>query len=186
MIRKFVEAHEHLDRAQALFTRLNDNVHLAQIEDTRARVMLAEGAVAKAEKIAKSAVRMLEKGGEQSLLPEALTTHGIALARLGEHEQARAAFERAIVIAEQAGDLESAGLAALTLFEQLAERLSDDEICETLERAHELLKDTKNAATRNRSESAFRALSMIHTFRPDWATFSLEQTLHHHEAPALI
>ena len=71
--------------------------------------MLAEGAVAKAEKIAKSAVRMLEKGGEQSLLAEALTTHGIALARLGNEAQARAVFERAIAIAEQAGDVESAG-----------------------------------------------------------------------------
>ncbi len=27
------EAHEHLDRAQALFTRLNDRVHLAQVEE---------------------------------------------------------------------------------------------------------------------------------------------------------
>ena len=62
-IGKFVKAHEHLDRAQALFTRLNDSVHLAQVEDTRARVMLAEGAVAKAEKIARAAVQMLEPGG---------------------------------------------------------------------------------------------------------------------------
>jgi CheY-like chemotaxis protein len=184
MIRKFVEAHEHLDRAQALFTHLNDNVHLAQVEETRARVMLAEGTVAKAEKIAKSAVQMLEKGGEQSLLAEALTTHGTALARLGNHEQARAAFERAITVAEQAGDLESAGLAALTLFEQLADQLSDDdEICKIVERAYELLKDTRNAATRNRlTDSAQRALSLVHTFRPNWATFSLEQTLHRHEA----
>ena len=55
---RLVEAHEHLDRAQALFTRLNDNPHLAQVEDTRARVMLAEGSVAKAEKIAKMLLRI--------------------------------------------------------------------------------------------------------------------------------
>ncbi len=183
MIEKFREAHEHLDRAQALFTHLSDSVHLAQVEETRARVMLAEGAVAKAEKIAKSAVRLLEKGGEQSLLAEALTTHGIALARLGYEAQARAVFERAIAIAEQAGDLESAALAALTVFEQLAEQLSDDEICEMLERAHGLLKNTRNAAMGNRlTDGAFRALSMIHTIRPDWETFSLEHTLHRHEA----
>ncbi len=182
-IRKFVEAHEHLDRAQALLTRLNDTVHLAQVEDARARVMLAEGALAKAAKIVKSAVRMLEKGDQPSLLSEALTTYGTALARLGDHEQARAAFERAIVIAEEAGDLESAGVAGLTLFEHLAAQLSDDEICQTLERAQDLLKNTKNAATRNRlTECAFRALSMFHNFRPDWNTFSLEQTLHRHQA----
>jgi CheY-like chemotaxis protein len=182
-IGKFSEAHEHLDRAQALFTRLNDNVHLAQVEETRARVMLAEGAVTKAEKIARSAVQMLEKGGEPSLLSETLTTHGTALARLRERDNAHAIFQRAIVIAEQAGDYESAGLAALTLFEELAEQLSDDEMCASLGRAHELLKNTKNAAIRDRlMNSAFRALSMIHTFRPDWTGFSLEETLNRHEA----
>lgn len=183
MIGKFVEAHEHLDRAQALFTRLNDNIHLAQVEDTRARVMLAEGALIKAEKIARAAVRMQENSGEHSLLSEALTTHGTALAQLGDHEQSRTVFERAIMSAEQAGDSDNAGVAALTLFEQLAEQLSDDEICQVLERAHDLLKDNKNTATRIRlTYCAFRALSMIHTFRPNWETFSLEQTLHRHEA----
>lgn len=182
-IGKFLEAHEHLDRAQALFTRLNDRVHLAQVEETRAQLMLAEGAVAKAEKIARSAVQMLAKGGEPSLLSETLTTHGTALARLSEHDQAHAAFQRAIVVAEEAGDLESAGLAALTLFEQLAAKLSNDEICRNLQRAHELLKNNRNSATRNRlTDAAFRALSIIHTFRPDWNTFSLEETLNRHEA----
>ena len=182
-IGRFVEGHEHLDRAQALFTRLNDSVHLAQVEETRARVMLADGAVAKAEKIAKSAVQILERGGEQSLLAEALTTHGIALARLGNEAQARTVFERAFDVAEQAGDLESAGVAALTLFEQVAEQLSDDEICEILQRAHDLLQNTRNLAMRDRlSESCFRGLSLVHTFRPNWNTFSLEQKWLRHEA----
>lgn len=177
------EAHEHLDTAQALFTRLNDYVHLAQVEDTRARVMLAEGAIQKAEKIARSAVRLLEKGGEQTVLAEALTTHGIALSRLGQEDEARITLERAFQIAEQAGDLETAGIAALTLFDQLGERLTNDKICEVLDRAHDLLKSSKNVATRNRlSEAAFRALSLIHTSRPDWTKFSLERTLHSHEA----
>ncbi|HEY6803390.1 MAG TPA: response regulator [Pyrinomonadaceae bacterium] len=182
-IGKFVEAHEHLDRAQALFTRLNDRVHLAQVEDTRARVMLAEGAVGKAEKIASAAVQMLESGGEPSLLSEALTTYATALARMGNEDKARASFHRAVAVAEQAGDFESGGTAALTLFEQLGQQLSDDEICETLERAHELLKDTKNPAIHNRlMDSAFHALSMVRTFHPEWKTFSLEKTLHRHEA----
>ncbi len=180
---KFAEAHEHLDCAQALFTRLDDMVHLAQVEETRARVMLAEGLVAKAEKIALSAVRMLQKGGEQSLLAEALTTHGVALARLHKEEEARTAFESAINIAEQAGDLESAGRAALTLVEQLAEQLSNDELCEVLGRARLLLKNTQDTAIRTRlTECAYRGLSLVHVSRPDWATFSLEQTLHRHEA----
>jgi tetratricopeptide (TPR) repeat protein len=86
VIGKFAKAHEHLDRAQALFTSLKDRVHLAQVDETRARVLLAEGLVAKAEEIVRAAVQTLEKGGEHSLLAEALTTHGIALARLRDFD----------------------------------------------------------------------------------------------------
>ena len=72
---RFEDAHEHLDRAQMLMTRLKDNVHLAQVDETRARVLLAEGRTIEAEKTARSAVRRLEKGDELSLLAEALVTH---------------------------------------------------------------------------------------------------------------
>jgi CheY-like chemotaxis protein len=183
MIRNFVQAHEHLDRAQALFTRLNDNVHLAQVEETRARVMLSEGAIPKAAQIANNAVRMLETADQPSLLAEALITYGTALARLRNHQQARAVFERAITIAEHAGDLETSGIAALTLFEELTQHLSENDICELLQRAYDVLRATKDTATRTRlTDCAFRALSIIHTLRPDWTTFSLEQTIHRHEA----
>lgn len=46
-IKRYREAHEHLDRAQALFTSLKDKVHNAQVDETRARVMIAEGQVSK-------------------------------------------------------------------------------------------------------------------------------------------
>lgn len=183
MIRKFVEAHDHLDRAQALFTRLKDNVHLAQVEETRARVMLAEGSISKAAQIAKTAVRILETADQPSLLAEALITYGTAQARLREHQQARATFERAIAISEHAGDLETSGIAALTVFEELGERLSENEICGFLQRAYDVLRQTKDGATRNRlTDCAFRALSRVHTVRPDWNTFSLDQSVHRHKA----
>ncbi|HEV3469744.1 MAG TPA: tetratricopeptide repeat protein [Pyrinomonadaceae bacterium] len=73
-IKRFAEAHRHLDRAQALFTSMKDSVHTAQVDDTRARVLLAEGRIAEAERLVRSAVQILERGGEQSLLAEALTT----------------------------------------------------------------------------------------------------------------
>jgi tetratricopeptide (TPR) repeat protein len=126
-VSKFAEAHDHLDRAQALFTTLKDSVYLAQVDDTRAKVLLAEGRVAEAEKFVASAVRTLERGGEQSLLAESLTTHGIALARLGRYEGACEALLRAMEVAEQAGDLESAGQAALCLIEESGEHLSAEE-----------------------------------------------------------
>lgn len=182
-VERLAEAHEHLDRAQALFTQLDDGTRLTRLEDARARVLLAEGKITKAEKVALAAVQRAEKGDEQSLLAEILTTHGIALARLHRCDQARATFKLATHIAQQAGDPERAGLAALALVEELIEYLSDDDLCSILERARGLLKGTQNTASLRRlTECAYRALSIIHTARPDWTTFSLNETLHRHEA----
>ena len=181
-IHKFAEAHEHLDRAQALYTQLDDRIHLAELEESRARVLLAEGAISKAAKIAHTAIRVLEKSDQQLSLAEALTTEGVALSRLHRIEQSRATLERAISIAEQAGDLERAGLAALSLIEQLFEHLSDDELCSVLERARCFLKDTQDTALLHRlTECACSVLSRIHTTHPDWTTFSLSETLRRHE-----
>src|SRR5207237_1406990 len=55
-IRKFSEAHEHLDRAQALFTRLKEKAHIAQVDDTRDRVLLEAGHEYEAEKFSRSVV----------------------------------------------------------------------------------------------------------------------------------
>ena len=81
-IGKFAEAHEHLDRAQVLFTKLSDTLHLAQSDETRARVLLAEGKLVEAEKIARGAMRTLGASDHASLLAEALITHGVTLACL--------------------------------------------------------------------------------------------------------
>ncbi|MCA1635514.1 MAG: tetratricopeptide repeat protein [Acidobacteria bacterium] len=138
-IGKYEEAHAHLDRARALFTRLSDGVHLAQVEETRARVLLAEGRCVEAEAAALSAVRTLEKGDERSLLAGALVTHGQTLARLGDHARARFVFRQAADIAQQAGDPAGAGRAMLTLIEELDERMPAREVCALFERAADLL-----------------------------------------------
>jgi len=183
-IGKFREAHEHLDRAQALFTSLRNSAHLAQVDDTRARVLLAEGRIADAGKLVRAAVRTLEKGGEQSLLAEALTTHGIVLAHLNNHQQARAKLERAIDIAELAGDLESAGQAALTLVERLGIYLSHGDVLALMKRAFTLLEKTQDASTLRRlTACAFRALFLTDVISdpPDWLGFSLKQALLNYE-----
>ncbi|MFN2596800.1 MAG: response regulator, partial [Pyrinomonadaceae bacterium] len=181
---KFAEAHEHLDRAQALFTTLKDSGHLAQVDDTRAKVLLAEGSVAEAEKFARGAARVLERGGEQSLLAEALTTHGVALARLGRHERACAALRWAVEVAEQAGDLESAGQAALSLIEESGARLQAEELTVAYERAAELLARSQNVATLKRlAACASRVLFLTNglTAPPDWRGFSLKEAVRRYE-----
>jgi transcriptional regulator with PAS, ATPase and Fis domain len=144
---RFGEAHEHLDRSRRLFAGLKDEVHTAQVDETQARALLAEGRNSEAERVVRSAVRTLEKGGEQALLAEALTTHGVALARVGQHEAARSTLERAERVAEQAGDLEGAGRAALTLIEELKGRLAKEELLETYSRADHLLLRSQHSET---------------------------------------
>jgi len=125
---KFDEAHEHLNRARALFIQLNDNVHLAQLNDNRARVLLAEGHLNEAERFSRTAVKTLERGDEQALLTEALTTRGIVTARLGKHAAARASLQQAIEVAEVAGDLEGAGRARLSIIEELEQQTPPSEL----------------------------------------------------------
>ena len=140
---RFTDAHEHLDRAQALQTRLKDNVNLATVDETRATILLAEGRNVEAEKTARSAVRRLAGGDELSLLAEALTTHGVALARLAHADSARSAFDRAISTAEEVGDFERAGITALTFIEEFGSNLSATEACEVLDHAGSLLDKTE-------------------------------------------
>jgi CheY-like chemotaxis protein len=183
--RKFLEAHQHLDRAQALFTSMKDSVHTAQVDDTRARVLLAEGRVGEAEKIVRGAVQALERGGEQSLLAEALTTHGVVLARVGSRRQARETLRRAVEVAQGAGDSEAAGLAALTLVEELAEQLEADELSATYDRAAELLSGTQDQKVKDRLLAASRRVLFLVGARPSppsWKGFNFFDAVLRYEA----
>jgi DNA-binding NtrC family response regulator len=153
---RFIEAHEHLDRARRLFISLKESGSVAQVDETRARTLLAQGRNVEAERIARSAVRTLEKGDERFVLAEALATHGTALARFGHYEQARSTLQRAVEVAEQAGSLDRAGQAALTMIEELGERLTVDEMQSTYNRADELLTHSTDRATLSRLRSCAR------------------------------
>jgi tetratricopeptide (TPR) repeat protein len=123
-ISRFKEAHEHLDRARRMFTSLKDKGAIAQVDEVRARVLLKERRYVDAEKVARASVRTLEKTDMQLLLVESLTTHGTALARLGNDGPALSTFRRAIDIAQQIGTLNRAGQTALTVFQEMGQRLA--------------------------------------------------------------
>src|SRR5436190_16235619 len=59
---------------------------VAQVDETRARTLLAENRLAEAERVVRYAVHVLDRGDEQAVLAEALNTHGIVLARLRSEE----------------------------------------------------------------------------------------------------
>lgn len=140
---RFKEAHEYLEQARRLRIGVKDKVGIAQIDDTRAQVLIAEKRVKEAEAVARSAVHVLGKSGHQCLLADALTTHGIALARLKHTARAQFTFQRAIEIAHQVGALNKAGLAALTLIEELDE-LSPDTLSAAYDRASEWLSKSQS------------------------------------------
>jgi CheY-like chemotaxis protein/tetratricopeptide (TPR) repeat protein len=184
-IKKFPEAHRHLDRAQALFTSMKDSVHTAQVDDARARVLLAEGRVSEAERLVRNAVQTLEKGGEQSLLAEALTTYGLVLARMDSHRLARLTLQRAVEVAQNAGDLEAAGLAALTIIEELAEHLPPHDLSATYDRAAELLSDSGNWESKDRLLACSRrVLFLVGSLPspPTWKDFNFYDAVRRFEA----
>jgi tetratricopeptide (TPR) repeat protein len=159
----FTEAHEHLNRARRLLARIKDSVHIAQVDETRARVLLADGRNAEAELVVRGAVRTLEKGGQLHLLAEALTTHGSALARTGRHRLSRSTLERAVEVAEQAGDFEAAGQAAITLIEEIGDRLTAIEMGNTYERAAALLANSQHPGILARLSASARQIFSIIT-----------------------
>jgi DNA-binding NtrC family response regulator len=156
---RFIEAHEHLDRARRLFVSLKDSGVVAQVDETRARAMLAQGRSVEAERVARLSVRTLEKGDERFALAESLATHGTALARLGHHEQARVTLQRAVEVAQQAGSLDRAGQAALTMIEELGERLTAEEIQSIYDRADELLINSTDRGTLLRLRACTRQVA---------------------------
>jgi len=144
---RYAEAHEHLDRAQAKLTRLKDSGTLAQVDETRARVLIAELRYKDAERVLAGAIRTFEKGDESALLAEALTLQGVVLARLWVYNASINALRRAAEVAESAGALTSAGQALLALIEEHGAtwRMRPGEVYETYLRADRLLRKTQDA-----------------------------------------
>jgi hypothetical protein len=83
---RYRDAHELLDRAGAILLRQEDAGLLARVDETRARVFLAERKYREARRVIDRAVETLERGGEVAALAGALTTRGVVLARLGDSE----------------------------------------------------------------------------------------------------
>lgn len=108
-----------------------------------------------AETVAGAAVSLLEITGPQSLLADALIRHGITLARLGETERAEVDLERAMIVAVQLGTLDKAGLAALTMIEEL-EGLSAEALLTNYERADTWLVDYPSIELLQRVNDAAR------------------------------
>jgi tetratricopeptide (TPR) repeat protein len=135
------EALIHLDKARVIFISLKDSGSVAQVNETRARVFLAQKRFADAESAIFDAITTFEKGEDSSLLAEAVTTEGSILAGSGKYDSAREAFNRASEIAAAAGDSHLAAVAQLRMIEELEGVLSRAELLASYRRADDYVGD---------------------------------------------
>ncbi|HEY9403929.1 MAG TPA: response regulator [Pyrinomonadaceae bacterium] len=188
----YEKAHEHLNRARNLFVSLADRGTVAQVDEARARVLSEQGKMRGAESAIREAVRVLSKGGEQGALAEALTTQGRVLSKIGNFIESVNTLRRAADIAEQAGAVEDAGRALLSLMEEHAPRLNKHELLEAYERAHNLLTETQDMETISRLRAcALRIVSdrraslsqrRVRSLVDFWANFNLSEKVRTYEA----
>lgn len=157
-LRRFKEAHEYLEQARRLFMKVGDKVRVAQVDDTRAQVFIAERKYAKAEMTARSAARSFERAGRECLLAETLVNQGIALARMREPTRAQFIFQEAIEIAHNAGSLNRAGVAALTMLEEI-ETLPHEVQSAAYEKAREWLASSDSPNVKPRLRAARRRIA---------------------------
>jgi CheY-like chemotaxis protein/Flp pilus assembly protein TadD len=189
---RYDDANGHLNNARILFISVKDKGSVAQVDETRASVLLAQGRTKEAERAIREAVRVLAKGGEQGLYAEALTTQGRVLAKLGNFPESRNTLRKAANIAEAAGAVEDAGRALLVLLEEHGERIDEREFLDSYQRADKLLADTQDAETIARlracaGQIVYTRLAALPPRRyrstaDSWAGFNLPEKVHAYEA----
>lgn len=159
---KIEEAHQCLDEARRLALLDRNRVKLAQVDEARARVLVAEARLGEAEPIIQSAISVLEKNGQRSLLADALVTHGVIAARLKQTDHAQCIFQRAIELAHQTGAQRRAAIAALTLIEEL-DGAPLDTLCAAFDQANQWLSTSQNQHDLIRGNKA--AEKLVSAFR---------------------
>ncbi len=126
-LKKFAEAHEHFESAKKIFTNLKEHIFVAQVDESIAKALIGQGLPELAERFARRSSAAFEKAERFALMIESQITLGIALARMKKFEQARIEFENAEQIANRMTLPNLAGLAVLTLLEELQAQFSPAE-----------------------------------------------------------
>ena len=150
---RFKESHKHLDQARTITVRYKDRTRTAMIDSSRAELLIAEGIFKDAEAAARWAATQLEKAGHRCWLADALILQATALARLERQARAQVILQRAIEVAHEADALNKAGLATLTLIEEV-ESLSPDTLQAAYQQAREWLADSQSLDVLSRLNAA--------------------------------
>jgi tetratricopeptide (TPR) repeat protein len=181
---RYEEAHEHLDKAQRIFARLHDSGSIAQVKETRARILLAEERYIEARRVVIEVVDAVERAEEYALLTDALIIKGTVQARLGDVKESRRTFRYAIKVGQQSGALFSAGLAALSIIEE--HKLSKKRLYQTYRLADRLLSDTQDTEALDRLRKC-AAFALTQFGGPEiGSNFSLPDAIYQLEAQFII
>jgi len=160
---RYKEAQKYLNEARRLTVKFKDKARTSQIDESRAQVLIAEGRLNEAEHITRRAVSVLKKSGHFCMMAEALITQGKALARLGRSDFARSVLQQAIQVAHQVNALNTAGLAALTLIEEVP-RLAPEVVQAAYRQAREWLANSQSPDTKLRlADVTDKVLASIQT-----------------------
>jgi tetratricopeptide (TPR) repeat protein len=160
---RYKEAHKYLDEARRLAVRFKDKTRTAQIDESRAQVLIAEGRLVEAERAARRAVSALQKGGHFGMMAEALITQGVALARLSRTVSAQFIFRQAIEAGLRVNVTSIAGLSTLALMEEV-QNLSPEILQAAYRQAREWLASCESLDIKLRlADVAGRVLDSIHT-----------------------
>ena len=183
---RVTEALAHLDKARAIFVTLKDSGSVAQVNETRARVFLAQKRFAQAECAILDAITVLEEGEDASLFAEALTTQGSVLAASGKYDSARKKFNRASDVAAAAGDSHLAAEAQLRLIEELVAVLSKDELLDSYDSADQYVGDRASHLDLERLRLCGRMvidnLESLHSIEEKLIGRTLEERVNYFEA----
>jgi tetratricopeptide (TPR) repeat protein len=186
LLGRATEALTHLDKARAIFVSLKDSGSVAQVNETRARVFLAEKRFVEAERAIFAAVTVLEQGEDSSLLAEALTTEGSIFASSGKYESARSAFSRASEVAAAAGDSHLAAVAQLRMIEELGSVLSRAQLLVSYRSADQHVGDRASQseleALRLCRRIVLDEIERLHSVEDELIGGTLEEEVNHFEA----
>ncbi len=150
---KFKEAHRLSDQARKVAVRFKNRTLTAQFDSTRAEILIAEGNFKDAEAVARRAAAALAKVGHGCWLADVLILQAIAEARLGKQARTQIILQRAIEVAHEADALNKAGLAALTMIEEV-DCLSPRTLQAAYQQAREWLADSQSREVLSRLSAA--------------------------------
>jgi tetratricopeptide (TPR) repeat protein len=183
LLGRATKALTHLDKARTIFLSLKDQRMVAQVNETRARVFLAEKRFAEAERAIFGVVTVLEQGDDSALLAEALTTQGSIFTGNGKYDSARAAFNRASEVTAAAGDLHLAAAAQLRMIEEMGSVLSRAELLASYRTADQYLGDRASHLEMERLRVCRRiVIEKLHGFEDGLIGGTLKEEVNHFEA----